>query len=84
MITYVFRYEHWVQAGFAGVMRHIAISGSMAALACAILVPASLRLGQQIKANFAKPFNLRPQFVPGSVLVVTLGLWIFSIVVYVL
>ncbi len=39
MITYIFRYEHWVQAGFAGVLRHIVISGSMAALACAILVP---------------------------------------------
>jgi hypothetical protein len=83
MITYVFRYEHWVQAGFAGVLRHIAISGSMAALACAILVPASLRLGMQIKANLARPFNLRLQFVPGSVLAVTMGLWIFSIAVYI-
>ena len=84
MITYVFRYEHWVQAGFAGVLRHIAVSGSMAALASAILVPASLRLGMQIKANFARPFNLKLQFVPSGVLAVTMGLWIFSIAVYVL
>ena len=83
MITYVFRYEHWVQAGFVGVLRHIAISGSMAALACAILVPASLRLGMQIKANSARPFNLRLQFVPSGVLAVTMGLWIFSIAVYI-
>ena len=83
MITYVFRYEHWVQAGFVGVLRHIAISGSMAALACAILVPASLRLGVQIKANSARPFNLRLQFVPSGVLAVTMGLWIFSIAVYI-
>jgi len=71
MITYVFRYEHWVQAGVAGVLRHI------------ILVPASLRLGGPNKAKFARPFNLRLQFVPSGVLAVTVGLWIFSIAVYV-
>jgi len=84
MITYVFRYEHWVQAGFAGVLQHVLISGSMAALACAILVPASFRLGRQIKANTARPFNLRLQFVPSGVLAVTIGLWIFGIAVYIL
>jgi hypothetical protein len=83
MITYVFRYEHWVQAGFTGVLQHILISGSMAALACAILVPASLHLGRQIKANSARPFNLRLQYVPTGVLAVTIGLWIFSIVTYI-
>ena len=83
MITYIFRYEHWVQAGFAGVLRHIAISGSMAALVCAILVPASFRLGMQIKENSALPFNLRLKFVPSGILVVTIGLWLFSIVTYI-
>jgi hypothetical protein len=83
MITYIFRYEHWVQAGFAGVLQHILISGSMAALGCAILVPAGFRLGTQIKANYAGPFNLKLQYVPGSVLIVTVGLWIFSIVTFV-
>ena len=83
MITYVFRYEHWMQAGFAGVLRHVLISGSMAALACAILVPASFRLGTQIKATSARPFNLKLQFVPSGVLAVTIGLWIFSIAAYI-
>ncbi|MBN2592894.1 MAG: hypothetical protein JXA81_05245 [Sedimentisphaerales bacterium] len=83
MITYVFRYEHWVQAGFAGVLRHVLISGSMAASGSAILVPASLRLGQQIKAAYTRPFNLKMEFVPGGVLAVTIGLWIFSIVAFI-
>ena len=83
MITYVFRYEHWVQAGFAGVLRHILLSGSMAALGCAILVPASFHLGMQIKANSVRPFNLRLKFVPSGVLAVTVGLWIFSIVTFI-
>jgi len=83
MITYIFRYEHWVQAGLTGVLRHVLISGSIAALGCAILVPASFRLGTQIKANYAGPFNLRLKFVPSGVLAVTVGLWIFSIVTFI-
>ena len=83
MITYVFRYDHWVQAGFAEVLRHIVISGSMAALGCAILVPASLRLGEQFKENFARPFNLKLQLVPSGVLALTIGLWIFSLAAFI-
>jgi len=64
MITYVFRYEHWVQAGFAAVLRHVGVSGSIAAFGCAILVPASFHLGERVKAHLARPFNLRLQLVP--------------------
>lgn len=83
MITYVFRYEHWVQGGFVKVLRHVGISGSMAALACAILVPASSRLGEQFRTASRDPFRLKLHVVPSSVLAVTIGLWIFGIAVYV-
>ena len=83
LITYVFRYEYWVQAGFAGVLRHIGISGSMAALGCAVLVPLCFRLGERLKANFVTPFNLQFQLVPSGVLVATVGLWLFSITAYI-
>lgn len=84
MITYFFRYEYWVQAGFAEVLRHIGISGSMAAFGCAILVPLSFRLSEQLKVNFVTPFKLRPHVVPGGVFTVTIGLWVFGIAAYVL
>ena len=83
MITYAFRYDYWVQAGFAGVLRHIGISGSIAALGCAVLVPLSFRLAEQLKANFATPFRLRLQLAPGSVSAVTIGLWVFGIMAYI-
>jgi len=83
MITYVFRYEHWVHGGSAKILRHVGISGSMVALSCAILVPMSFHLGQKIKAYFGRSFNLKLQFVPGSILVVTIGLWIFDIAVFI-
>jgi len=84
MITYIFRYEHWVQSGFIGVLRHVGISGSITALTCVILVPVSFRLGEQLKSQFIMPFNLSPRLLPGSVLAATIGLWIFGIAVYVL
>ena len=82
-ITYVFRYEHWIQDGFIKVLSHIGISGSMAALACAVLVPVSFRLSKQIRTTFRNPFRLKLHFVHSSVLVVTIGLWIFGIIVYI-
>ena len=82
MITYVFRYEHWVQTGFAEVLRHVGIGGSMAALGCAVLVPSCFRLGERLKTNLVTPFNLRLQWVPGGVLAATIGLWAFSLTAY--
>jgi hypothetical protein len=83
MITYVFQYEHWVQGGFIKILRHVGISGSMVALSCAILIPASFHFGQKIKANVGRFFSMKMQFIPGSVLVVTIGLWIFGIVAFI-
>lgn len=82
MITYVFRYDHWVQAGFGKVLRHIGIAGSIAALGCAVFVPLSLRLGEQLKARFAMPFRLRLGLAAGGLSLVTAGLWFFGIAVY--
>jgi len=83
MITYVFRYEHWVQAGFAGMLRHVGISGSMAALGCAVLIQSGFRLAKRLKAHFVTPFNLQLQLVPSGVLVATVGLWLFSLIAYI-
>jgi len=82
MITYVFQYEHWVEAGFSKVLRHIGIGGSTAALGCAVFVPLSFRLGERLKAKFDMPFRLRLQLASGGVSVVTTVLWVFSIAVY--
>ena len=83
MITYVFQYEHWVQAGFAGVLRHIAISGSMAALGCAFFVPFCIQLTERFKTKLIQAFNMRLQLVPGGVLAITIGLWVFGIAAFI-
>lgn len=84
LISYVFRYDYWVQAGFTKVLRHVGIGGSIAALANAILVPLSRRLSEKFKVNYARPFLIRLQFVPGSVSVITVGFWIFGVAVHIL
>ena len=83
MITYVFQYEHWVHAGFSGVMRHIALGGSMAALGCAICVPKCIQLTERFKTKLVQAFDMRLQPIPGSVLAITIGLWVFGIAAYI-
>jgi hypothetical protein len=82
MITYVFRYHHWVEAGLVKVMDHIVIGGTLAALGCAVFVPLSFRLGERLRAKFDIPFRLRLQLASGGVSVVTAGLWVSGIAVY--
>jgi len=79
-ITYVFRYEHWVQGGFAQVARHVFLAGSVAAAACAVAVPLSARLSEKLRSRSPMPFRLRWQPVSGGISALTLGLWTFGLV----
>jgi hypothetical protein len=79
LITYIFRYGSWPQAGFAKVLRHIGINGSMAALGCAVLLPLSFYLAQRLKTNFASPFKLQLRLASSGISALTVGLWVFSI-----
>ena len=60
MITYLFRYDHWVQGGLVKVLQHVFIGGSVAALACACVVPLVARLGEGLKSYSTMPFGLAP------------------------
>jgi hypothetical protein len=80
LITYVFQYDFWVQGGFAKVLGHIAVEGSLAALACAVLVPLSYHIADNVRASYATLFAMRLRLAPGSVLAVTTGLWIFGVI----
>jgi hypothetical protein len=80
MITYVARYNHWVQGGFGKILEHVGVSGSMAALACALLVPLSLRLSVKLKSAVPAPFAWRISPVPTALTGLTAGLWMLGIV----
>jgi hypothetical protein len=84
MITYLFRYPYWVQGGIGKVLGHIFLEGSLAALACAGVVPLSARLGERLKSYSAMPFGVRRLSIPGGVSALTVGLWAFAAVMCVL
>lgn len=81
MITYLARYEHWVQGGFGKVLNHIGVGGTIAALLCAIMVPLSYRFTERLKLSLPTPFVYRRQLLPASVLFATAGLWVFGLAV---
>ena len=80
MITYLFRYDHWVQGGLAQVLRHTFVAGSMAALVCACVVPLVARVSERSKSRSAMLFGLLRLPVPGGISALTLGLWAFAVV----
>lgn len=84
MITYVARYEHWVQGGFARILRHVGIDGSMAAAACMLLVPLSMRWGERLKSAAPAPPAWRASMMPKTVAGVTAGLWALGVAAYIL
>jgi hypothetical protein len=84
LITYVARYPHWVQGGIVRVLEHVAVSGSLAALGCALFVPLSRRLGERLKSAVPEPFAWRAALLPGSVAGATAGLWALGLATYLL
>ena len=81
MMTYLFRYEYWTQAGLTKLLSHIGIGGSIAALGAAVFVPLSLRFGESLKAGYSKPFELKLKFAVGGISVATLLIWMFALAV---
>ncbi len=80
MITYIARYDHWVQGGFGRILEHVGIEGSLAAIACAILVPLTLRYSEKLKTIIPTPFAWRAAWAPGAIMVLTAGLWVLGLV----
>ena len=82
MITYVFRYSHWVEGGLAKVLNHVGIGGTLAALGCALGVPLSHKFGQWLQSNKAHTY-LTESFANVRLALVTTGMWLFALVAFV-
>lgn len=75
LITYVFAYGPWPAGGLRKVFGHVVISGSLAALASAVLVPWSFRAGERLKAHLASPFSARFRWAAGLISATTFVSW---------
>jgi hypothetical protein len=80
MITYVARYDYWVQGGFPRILQHVGIDGSMAAIACAVVVPLVLRYGERFRAVAPALSAGRASLVPRALTGVTAAVWVLGIV----
>ena len=81
MMTYVFRYEYWAQAGLIKVLSYVGIGGSIAALGTAVFVPISLRIGEKLKAKYSTPFELQLRLAAGGISAATVLIWMFGLAV---
>lgn len=81
IITYVFRYSYWIEVGFPKVARYIGITGTMAAVGNAVLVPIAARVGRAFKTRSSAPFQFRSELAVGGLSLVTAALWVLCITV---
>ena len=75
LITYVFRYEYWVAAGASKVSHHIFVSGSIASLLSAFLVPVGFLVGKN-GITFA---DRRPLWSSAGTILASLVLWVVAL-----
>ncbi len=84
MITYLFRYSHWAEVGLSKVVSHIGVSGTLAALGCALVVPLSYRFGKWLQMKKVHTTDLTDTFTRVRLVFVTVGIWLFALVAFVL
>lgn len=72
LMTFIVRYEYWVGDGLRKFARHIAVSGSLAALAALLLVPLGLRAGAGGEALSLK----RPRWAAAGAAVLAGAAWL--------
>jgi len=73
-ITYIVRYDIWVQGGWPKVAHHMFISGSIAALVAAVVVPVGYYLGAGSLSFQAK----RPRWLYAGTMAGVALLWILG------
>lgn len=81
MITYVFRYAHWIEGGLSKVADHVLMSGTLAALGCVLIVPLSHKLGQWLQTNKAQS-DIAGSFARGRLAIATSGMWLFAVAAF--
>lgn len=74
VITYLIRYEIWAAGGFSKVMNHIIVSGSVTAVAAAVVVP----LGYLVGVSSNELTERRPRVVYVGTIAGVIVLWILG------
>jgi len=83
LMTWVIRYHYWAEVGLPKVLKHTFVSGSMAAIAAAVVVPLCARAARKLRSRQAWPFVARfGRVATGAVTLALVGLWALGIGAY--
>ena len=82
-ITFVFRYEHWLNGSTPKIIHHIFVNGSIAAIGCAIFVPLTIHLLTKPEGISVASLS-RKKALFAAMSLITLSLWLFSLGSYLL
>jgi len=82
LITYVFRYDHWVEAGLSKVANHIFLGGTLAALGCALVIPLCHSFGRWLQDGKLHPAWATSFARMHLATIVTTGMWLFALIVF--
>ena len=74
-ITYVFRYQPWVDQGLPKLAGYIFISGTLASCLNFFALPLAFTAGKRLAGTFKDPFELRPCFASLGTAFITFLLW---------
>jgi len=77
LITFVFRYDHWLRAPLAAILRHVTLTGSFAAAGSALIVPCVDQLCGRLEAAFPEAGGHR--LAGGIVSLTAAALWAAAI-----
>jgi hypothetical protein len=73
LITYIIKYDPWVEGGLPKILRHIFVSGSLSAACAAILVPLGIAWG--LGAEKSTVSSRRPAWAAAGATVLIVILW---------
>ena len=73
LITYIIKYDPWVEGGMPRILRHIFVSGSLSAVCAAILVPLGIAWG--LGAEKSTVSSRRPAWAAAGAAALIVILW---------
>ncbi|MFO7899749.1 MAG: hypothetical protein R6V58_11910 [Planctomycetota bacterium] len=81
LITYVFRYSYWAREGFPKIAEYVGVSGTMAAVGNALLVPVVARAMHAARAQAPGRPERRVRLARGGASLLTVALWALCLTV---
>ncbi len=82
LMSYIIHYQPWVEGGTAKIVNHIFVSGVIAAVVSALLVPLCFKWGASLKQKRPDLFAGRPAWTPRIISVSGAALWALSLVIF--